>query len=272
MRRLGSGVPSGADVEQLLKREGSNVNTSLYIRRFFLVGVLVLAWGMTACQMAWVEIGGEPTGGQQEQSQGQGESDLIIENDSQLPETYPHASYECRFRARGGAPPLHWRVEKSALPPGLKLEDDGLLHGSPDRTGEFQFTVSVMDSGQPQRSVQKLFVLRVHSALELTWKNPAQVNGNRIEGSAEILNTTADDIDLTFIVLAVPGNGRAVAIGYQHFVLRRGTVGQELPFGETLPRGGYVVHVDAVGEVPAKNIIYRERMQTPSMLQLPVGP
>jgi hypothetical protein len=106
----------------------------------------------------------------------------------------------------------------------------------------------------------------------LSWKNPAHVNGNRIEGSAEISNTTPDDIDLTFIVLAVPENGRAVAIGYQHFLLRRGTVGQELLFGETLPRGGYVVHVDAVGEVPARNIIYRERMQTPSMLQVAVGP
>ena len=50
------------------------------------------------------------------------------------------------------------------------------------------------------------------------------------------------------------------------------TVGQELPFAETLPRDGYVVHVDAVGEVPARNIIYRERMQTPSMLQVAVGP
>jgi hypothetical protein len=158
------------------------------------------------------------------------------------------------------------------LPPGLKLDDDGFLHGSPEHTGEFEFTVSVTDSGQPQRSVQKVFVLRVRSAMALSWKSPAHVNGSRIEGSAQISNTTADNIDLTFIVLAVPENGRAVAIGYQHFLLRRGTLGQELPFGETLPRGGYVVHVDAVGEVPARNVIYRERMQTPTMLQVTVGP
>jgi hypothetical protein len=163
-------------------------------------------------------------------------------------------------------------VEKGALPPGLKLEDDGRLHGSPERTGEFQFTVSLIDGGQPRSAVQKAFVLQVRSALTLSWKSEAHVNGNRIEGSAAVSNTTADDIDLTFIVLAVPGNGRAVAIGYQHFVLRRGTIEKELPFGETLSRGGYVVHVDAVGEVAAKNVIYRERMQTPSMLQVTVGP
>ena len=227
---------------------------------------------MPACQVASFEMGAGQAGAQEDTPQEQGESGLVIENDSQLPETYPHAAYEFRFRARGGVPTLHWRVEKGTIPPGLKLEDDGFLHGSPEHTGEFQFTVSVTDSGQPQRSVQKAFNLRVRSAMVLTWKNPAHVNGNRIEGSAQISNTTAEDIDLTFIVLAVPENGRAVAIGYQHFVLRRGTLGQELPFGETLPRGGYVVHVDAVGEVPAKNIIYRERMQTPSMLQITVGP
>lgn len=233
---------------------------------------LGFAAGIPACQVAVSPIGEQQAGLQEEVSQGQGESDLVVENDAQLPETYPHASYEVRFHAHGGVPPLHWRLEKGALPPGLKLEDDGRLHGSPEHTGEFQFTVSVTDSGQPQRSVQKAFELRVRSAMVLNWKSPAHVSGNRIEGSAEISNTTADDIDLTFIVLAVPENGRAVAIGYQHFLLRRGTVGQELPFGETLPRGGYVVHVDAVGEVPAKNVIYRERMQTPSMLEVTVGP
>jgi hypothetical protein len=55
-------------------------------------------------------------------------------------------------------------------------------------------------------------------------------------------------------------------------VLRRGTLDMELPFGETLPHGGYVVHVDAVGEVAAKNLIYREYLETPGPLQVMVGP
>jgi hypothetical protein len=152
------------------------------------------------------------------------------------------------------------------------LEDNGLLHGQPERTGEFQFTVSVRDGSQPPQAVQKEFLLRVRSALTLNWKNPARVNGNRIDGSVEVTNTTPDDMDLTFIVLAVPANGRATAIGYQRFVLKAGTRAKELPFGETLPHGGYVVHVDAVAEVAAKNLIYRNRLQTPSALQVTVGP
>lgn len=246
-----------------------NVHLSIY--RTLILGLLMGVSPVLLSQQGRDEISQEsasaPVGGRQ----GPDESELIIENESPLPETYPHASYEFRFHARGGVPPLHWRIEKGTLPPGLKLEDDGLLHGSPDHAGEFQFTVSVTD-GQSRRSVQKAFVLRVLSAMGLNWKNIARVNGSRIEGSVDVSNTTKDDIDLTFIVLAVPGNGRAVAIGYQHFVLRRGTLSQELPFGETLPRGGYVVHVDAVGEVAARNVIYRERLQTPSMLQVAVGP
>lgn len=205
-------------------------------------------------------------------SQVQNRADLLIQTEAQLPDTYPHASYEIRFRARGGVPPLHWRVEKGALPLGLKLEPDGLLHGQPEREGEFQFTIALKDSGQPRLGVQKAFILRVRSAMTLNWKTLAHVSGNRIEGSADVSNTTADDIDLTFIVLAVPPNGRAVAIGYQHFVLRRGTLSMELPFGETLPHGGYVVHVDAVGEVAARRVIYRERLETPSALQVMAGP
>ena len=205
-------------------------------------------------------------------TQSPGEDELVIESESPLPDTFPHATYEYRFRARGGVPTLHWHVEKGALPAGLKLEDDGLLHGQSDATGEFQFTVGVRDGSRPQQARQKAFSLRVRSGLAVNWKNAAHVNGNRIEGSVEVGNATPDNVDLTFIVLAVPGNGRAVAIGYQHFQLRRGETGKELPFGETLPHGGYIVHVEVAGEVPAKKLIYRERMQTPSMLQVTVGP
>lgn len=238
-----------------------------------LLSLLLALEGTVACQLvADAEQQTAEPAKTQEQAATPAEKAILIENDSELPDTYPRAPYSVRFLARGGVPPLHWRVEKGALPPGMKLEDNGLLHGEADRVGEFQFTISVRDSGQPQAAVQKVFTLRVRSALDLRWKNPARVNGNRIEGSVDVSNTTPDDIDLTFVVMAVAGNGRATAIGYQHFLLKHGTLEKELPFGETLPHGGYVVHVDAVGEVAPKNLIYRERLDTPSALQVTVGP
>jgi hypothetical protein len=237
-----------------------------------LVVLVAFAVGMAGCQFGFTPDGAERVEMQGATAAPQDERGLVIENDSELPETYPHAVYEVRFHAHGGVPVLHWKLEKGALPPGIKLEDSGLLHGQAEHTGEFQFTLSVTDGGKPQQSVQKGFVLRVRSAFSLNWKAPARVSGNRIEGSVEVSNTTPDDMDLTFYVLAVAENGRATAIGYQHFLLRRGTISKELPFGETLPHGGYVVHVDAVGEVPPKNLIYRENLQTPSALQVTVGP
>lgn len=227
---------------------------------------------MVGCQFDWAGSS-EMAAGQQTADTAQSEPELVIENDSDLPDTFPHAKYELRFRVHGrSGGGLHWHLEKGAIPPGLKLEEDGFLHGQPERTGEFQFVLSVWEAGRKDEAVQKGFTLRVRSAMMLNWKNYAEVRGNRIDGSAQVSNTTGDDIDLTFIVVALPPNGRAVAIGYQHFVLTRGVVGKELPFGDTLPRGGYVVRVDAIGEVAAKNVIYREFLQTPGALQVAVGP
>ena len=198
---------------------------------------------------------------------------LLIDDRSLPPATYPHARYHFIFRARGNpVPPLHWRVEKGSLPPGLTLEDDGLLHGDPQRAGEYHFTVSVTDSAKPAQAVQRDFVIEVVEALTLTWKTPAHVSGSRIEGSVLVSNSTPEIIDLTFIVEAVAENGRATAIGYQHFLLRQGTTEMELPFGENLPYGEYLVNVDAIGEVAERNVIYRRRLLSPSPLQVMVGP
>ena len=176
--------------------------------------------------------------GQDATAAAQSAQGVVIENDSELPVTYPHANYQLHFRAHGGVPPLHWRLLNGSLPPGMNLEDNGVLHGQPQRSGEFQFTVAVNDNGNKQTAVQKGFVLRVISALAINWKNPARVNGRRIEGSVEVSNTSPDDMDLTFVTMAVAANGRATAIGYQHFVLKRDTTAMELPFGEDLPSGG----------------------------------
>jgi hypothetical protein len=195
---------------------------------------------------------------------------LIIENNP-LPPAHPHGNYSFLFKAHGGVPQLHWRAV-SDLPGGLRLEDDGTLHGAPEKTGEYRFSVSVTDGGQPKQAVQREFTLNVTASLIMEWKIPAHVTGGRIEGSVQVSNGTNDDFDFTFVVLAVAENGRATAIGYQRFDLKKGTTDFEIPFGENLPHGGYVVHVDGVGEVAALNQINRARLQTPGPLQVAVGP
>lgn len=197
----------------------------------------------------------------------------LVITPNELPPTYPHGIYQVQFHARGNyVPVLHWRVEKGTLPPGINMEEDGLLHGEAQRAGEFQFVVAVRDGGKPQQAVHKGFAIKVAEGMTAAWKVPAHVTGNRIEGSVEVSNTTADDLDLTFDVKAIAENGRATEIGYQHFSLNKGTIAMMLPFGETLPHGGYVVYVNVAGELAKRNVIYRQRLQTAAPLQVVVGP
>jgi len=132
--------------------------------------------------------------------------------------------------------------------------------------------VEVRDGGKPQQGVQKGYVIKVLEGIAVAWKVPAHVTGNRIDGSVEVTNATADDMDLTFDVKAVAENGRATEIGYQRFPLKKGTIGMTLPFGETLPHGAYMVYVNVNGEVAKRNAIYKEQMNSPVALQVVVGP
>jgi hypothetical protein len=199
--------------------------------------------------------------------------DALVIEPAELPGTYPHGTYQVNFRARGNyVPVLHWSVASGTPPPGITLDDNGVLRGEAERAGEFQFVVVVRDGGKPQQAVQKGFVIKVVEGITVAWKVPAHVTGNRIDGSVEVTNSTADDMDLTFDVKAVAENGRATEIGYQHFPLKRGTIGMTLPFGETLPHGAYVVYVNVNGEVAKRNAIYKQQMQTPRALQVVVGP
>jgi hypothetical protein len=231
---------------------------------------------MAGCQLGWAGAGPARPGAPSAQAQTatpstQDGPNLVIETLS-LPGTYPRAAYSVRLLQHGGVNPYHWKLEKGDMPPGLRLEDDGTLHGSPEKAGEYRFTVSVTDSGKPPQTVQREYVLNVVAALSMQWKVPAHVTGNRIDGSVQVSNTTGEDFDFTFVALAVAENGRATAIGYQRFPLKKGTTDFEIPFGETLPHGGYVVHVDGVAEVAEKNEIHRSRLQTAGALQVVVGP
>jgi len=198
-------------------------------------------------------------------------SSLVVQS-TVLPKAMPRHAYSFQFRALNGTLPLEWTVVDGDMAAGVKLSPSGLLAGSPLVAGTFRFTVSVMDSSTPPQTATRQMILRVLKPLSLEWETYPKVLGNRIDGKVLVSNGTDDDFDFTLVVLAVAENGRATAIGYQRFSLNAGVESLEIPFGETLPRGGYTVHVDAVAEVPEKEAIYRARLQTKQDLQVSVGP
>lgn len=167
-----------------------------------------------------------------------------------------------KLEAKGGIEPYHWRVINGALPNGLKLNERGEITGAPLESGNFQFALDSRDSNNPPTEVQQPITLVVETPFAVEWDRKAEVNGQRVEGAVKVSNRTGRDFDLTFVVLAVNSIGRATAIGYQHFALKANTRDMSLPFGDNLPPGEYNVNIDAVGEEPVSNRIFRARLVT----------
>lgn len=167
--------------------------------------------------------------------------------------------FHYQLRSGGGTEPYHWRRNDS-LPKGILLNDNGDLTGVLEESGPFEFSVLVRDNSRPPVERKQQVLLTAETPLTVDWQHKAAVNGQRIDGSVKVSNHTGRDLDLTFIVLAVNDIGRATSIGYQRFPLKKLTQDQELPFGETLSSGNYVVNVDVVGEEHISKRIFRARL------------
>jgi len=176
------------------------------------------------------------------------------------------------LHATGGVPPYHWSVVSGDLPPGITLDPTGVLIGHATKAGAFSVTVNVTDSAHPANTMNKELRTEVTAALVLDWSRPPQVHGNSIDGAVQVSNGSKDDFDLTVIIVAVNEIGRATALGYRHLTFKAGTSNFEIPFGATPGVGAYIVHADAVAEIPSKNTILRQRMQTPAPLKIVQGP
>jgi len=204
--------------------------------------------------------------------QGAASGEPLAIRTTSLPRGYLHQPYQAKLEAQGGILPLHWERAEGTLPQGIELHPEGTLSGSPEATGEFHFTVNVIDSGKPPMQRRQELVLTVVSPLGLQWGHYPKVNGQRIEGSIIVSNQAEHDVDLTTFIVAVAGNGRATALGYQHFSMKKNSTEQEIPFGENLPKGAYRVNVDAVAEVASSNTIYRARLEPKEKLRVEIGP
>ena len=164
---------------------------------------------------------------------------------------------------------MRWRMVGGSLPRNVELREFGRLEGVVNQQGRFAFS-AVGTRSDGTKTKPKRFALEVETPLKADWLRKSQVNANRIEGSIKVSNTTGRDFDLTFDVLAVNEIGRATAIGYQHFKLKKNTRNMELPFGDTLAPGSYVLNIDVVGEEPQSNMIFRARMVAPKQTIAPV--
>ena len=166
----------------------------------------------------------------------------------------------------GGVPPYSWQILTGQLPPGCKLHaKTGMIAGVPTAAGDYHFTVAVTDSTVPQMRTQRELTIRVIEGLTLEWKEPPQVRGNSIEGSALVENHTASELNLTVIIVAINQIGRATTLGYEHLKLAPEHTTQVIPFGSAPGAGTYYVRADAAAHPAANRHIYRAGKQTAPM-------
>ncbi len=176
-----------------------------------------------------------------------------------LPDASPGQLYYQELHATGGNAPYIWTL-RGKLPPGITLDSPtGTLTGIPDTPGDFRFSIVVTDSAR--HTNERSYLLRIGPATTITiaWTRPPVVAGGGISGEVELSNPGKEAFDLTFIAVAVNEIGRATALGYQRFTFGPGK--QKIPFSANLPRGTYVVHADAIGEIARTRTIRRARLQ-----------
>jgi hypothetical protein len=189
---------------------------------------------------------------------------LAIANES-LPSGLTGQAYKTQLAGAGGVPPYTWALDpQSKLPPGLTLEKNGSIAGVPTTPGEYRFVVELRDAAPEMRVVKKQFTVVISAAFTIEWRKSPTVEQGGINGAVIVTNETADDLDLTVIVMAVNEIGKAFALGYEHFALPARKRTPVIPFNSTLPFGRYVVHADAIGEATATGRISRSRLQTAS--------
>jgi len=189
-----------------------------------------------------------------------------------LPKGFLRRPYHFKLEAQGGITPLNWEVTSGTPPPGVELAPDGTLSGAPTEVDSFHFVVNITDSGKPTAQKKKEYTLDVVAPLVVEWSKKPKITGHRLEAAIRVSNQTGDDFDFTVVALAVDETGRATAVGYQRFTLKKNTDEFEIPFAENLPQGNYDLNVDAVGEVEATNAIYRARLAPGAKLQVVQGP
>ncbi|HET9741469.1 MAG TPA: Ig domain-containing protein [Terriglobales bacterium] len=183
---------------------------------------------------------------------------------AKLPVPAARQKYEVQLQAAGGLPPYRWSLAPSSkpLPPGLTLQEStGLIYGRPVSSSEYSIIVQVQDSSEPPVTVVKQLVTATAAPLTIQWTTKPHLDGSNLSGALRVSNGTKDTVQLTVIVVAVNEIGKAFALRYEHLTLPTKSETPDLAFTSSLPLGSYVVHADAIGEVPAKNVIYRDHRE-----------
>lgn len=83
------------------------------------------------------------------------------------------------IKARGGSPPLTWRLSGGQLPPGLSISPEGTIDGTPTsaRGEPYRFELTVSDSSEPAQTRTMQYSIMILAT-------PLEIIGNSTQGTA----------------------------------------------------------------------------------------
>ena len=125
--------------------------------------------------------------------------------------------------ATGGTAPYQWSLVASGLPEGVFMDrDGGRILGSPDRTGDFSFTVQALDA--MGSSTQTTLTMRVGLAnISATTSTQSEfdpsvivVNLDTLDGLQQLMEAYPDDAPLIYVGPNTPVQMLKVNIAQMH--------------------------------------------------------
>jgi len=91
-------------------------------------------------------------------------TELAITTAYPLPDGKVGDPYRLTFTAEGGKVPYSWDIVAGTLPSGLQLTSGGVLSGTPEEYGEFEFSVRVSDDQDPADTTSRQYSLTISPA------------------------------------------------------------------------------------------------------------
>jgi hypothetical protein len=135
-----------------------------------------------------------------------------------LPDGLHSKDYKYQFKALGGQPPLTYSLAAGSLPNGLKLSPDGVISGTAEHAGKYNFSIMVTDSCNYKKQTvpQSLSLMIACIPLEITTPSelPIAVFGNNYH---QFLMGSGDDgVSISIAGSLPPGivvenGGRAIS-------------------------------------------------------------
>ncbi|MFP2899864.1 lamin tail domain-containing protein [Corallococcus sp. 4LFB] len=107
-----------------------------------------------------------------------------ITTGSPLPVVKEGSAYTFTFSATGGAPPLTWSQPHGAIPDGLDLTEDGVLSGTPQGPGLYEFTLRVEDANGAHAEAVIQLPVQTQSG-ELPDGGPITDGGTKTDGGTD---------------------------------------------------------------------------------------